>query len=299
MKKDLIDLSDLTQTDYHNIIRLAINTKTNYQNGVINEQLKHKTLAMIFDKSSTRTRVSFEAGMTQLGGHAIFLSNKDTQLRRNESIEDSARVIGAMVDLVMLRLSSHEDIKTFAKNSQASVINGLSDYSHPCQLLADLLTYNEYRGDIEGKTVAWVGDSNNMCTTYIQAAKLCDFKLNVATPPKYRPNINLVKKYQNYICLTNPEDACKDADLIVTDVWSSMGQEQNKNKKEQDFKMYKITSKLMNLAKTDALFMHCLPAYRDKEVDSAVIDGTQSVVFAAAENRLHAQKALLLYLLDN
>lgn len=293
-----IDLSTLAHEDYKAIIDLAIKLKQDHQKGVLNEQLKNKTLAMIFDKYSTRTRVSFEAGMTQLSGHALFLSSRDTQLGRSESIKDSAKVISTMVNGVMLRISSHEDMQTFAKYSSVPVINALSDESHPCQLLADLLTFEERRGSIKGKTVAWIGDGNNMCQTYMQAAKLCDFQLNIATPNHHQPQQKFITKYQDNISLSNnPQQASTGADLVVTDVWASMGQEDKKNNKERDFLGFKVSQNLMNLAKPNALFMHCLPAYRDKEVDAKVIDGEQSVVFAEAENRLHVQKALLIYLL--
>lgn len=298
--KHFISLEDIDYQSYKSIINKAVEIKKQYKNGEVNTALANKTLAMIFDKPSTRTRVSFESGMTQLGGHAIFLSNNDSQLGRSESIEDSAKVISSMVDVVMLRISSHTNIKTFAKYSHTPVINALSDDLHPCQLLADLMAYYEHRGDIKDKTVAWIGDGNNMCNTYMQAAKLCDFKLNIATPKNYQPNQDFITKYADYINIcTDAKEACNNADLIVTDVWASMGQETEKSQKEQDFLGYQVNSQLMSLAKDDAVFMHCLPAYRGKEVSAEVIDGKQSLVFAAAENRLHAQKSLLLYLLDS
>jgi ornithine carbamoyltransferase len=254
---------------------------------------------MIFDKSSTRTRVSFEAGMTQLGGQSLFLSEKDIQLGRGEPITDSAIVISSMVDAVMLRLSSHEDIVEFSKHSSKPVINALSDESHPCQILADLMTYQEERGPIQGKKIAWIGDGCNVCQTYMQAATIFDFVLSIATPVGYEPSNLFIQKYQkNVNFFNNPMDACRDADMVVTDVWTSMGQESEKKQREVAFKGFQVNQELMSSAKKDAVFMHCLPAYRGIEVSSEVIDGNQSVVWSEAENRLHVQKSLLLYLIE-
>ncbi len=300
MTKHFINLDDIDYKTYQLIIDNAIKLKKQYKSDIINTTLVNKTLLMIFDKPSTRTRVSFEAGITQLGGNAIFLANRDSHLGRNETIADSAKVISSMVDVIILRISSHNDIIKFAKNSQKPVINALSNESHPCQLLADLMTYYEHRGDIQGKTIAWVGDGNNVCKTYIQASKLCNFQLNIATPKNHQIQKKIITTYKNNvnICL-NAEDACKNADVVVTDVWASMGQEQNQQQKEQHFHNYQVNTKLMALANPDAVFMHCLPAYRGKEVSDNVIDGKQSLVFQEAENRLHVQKALLLYLTNH
>jgi ornithine carbamoyltransferase len=254
---------------------------------------------MIFDKSSTRTRVSFEAGMTQLGGHALFLSNNDIQLGRGEPITDSAIVISSMVDAVILRISSHKDIIEFSKHSNKPVINALSDLSHPCQILADLMTFQEHRGSINGKKVAWIGDGNNVCQTYMQAAEIFGFELTIATPNGYEPNQSFVESYQNNInYCSSPMDACEVADLVVTDVWTSMGNESEQKQRESAFKGYQVDQKMMSAANSDALFMHCLPAHRGEEVSGDVIDGKQSTVWDEAENRLHAQKALLLYLIE-
>jgi ornithine carbamoyltransferase len=299
MTKHFINLDDLSSNDLQQIIDQAITLKKQHKAGEISNALQNKTLAMIFDKSSTRTRVSFEAGMTQLGGHALFLSNRDIQLGRGEPLTDSAIVISSMVDCVMLRVSSHEDINTFANNSSVPVINALSDESHPCQLLADMMTYQEYNGSIRGKTVAWIGDGNNMCHTYMQAAKAFGFTLNIATPEDYEPEPSFIDKYADCINLcTDAQTACQNADLVVTDVWASMGQEAEQKKRELAFKDFQVDGKLMANAKSDAIFMHCLPAHRGEEVSSDVIDGKQSLVWDEAENRLHAQKALLLYLLN-
>ncbi len=299
MTKHFINLDDLSTNDLEKIIDDAIVLKKQHKSGEINATLKNKTLAMIFDKSSTRTRVSFEAGMTQLGGHALFLSDRDIQLGRGEPIVDSSIVISSMVDAVMMRVSSHEDINTFSEHSSVPIINALSDESHPCQLLADMMTYKEHNGSITGKTVVWVGDGNNMCHTYMQAAKAFNFKLNIATPVGYEPDEEFINKYSDHIALfTNAQEACQNADLIVTDVWASMGQEEEQAKREIAFKDFQVNEALMNTANSNAQFMHCLPAHRGEEVSAGVIDGDKSLVWDEAENRLHAQKSLLLYLLD-
>ncbi len=297
--KHFINLDDLSTSDLNQIIDNAITLKQQHKSGEINETLKNKTLAMIFDKSSTRTRVSFEAGMAQLGGHALFLSDRDIQLGRGEPIKDSAIVISSMVDAIMMRVSSHDDINTFASNGSVPVINALSDESHPCQLLADMMTYKENKGSIQGKTIAWIGDGNNMCHTYMQAAKAFNFRLNIATPKGYEPDQDFIDKYKDYITLFNDaKEACSNTDLVVTDVWASMGQEAEQTKRELAFKDFQVDESLMNNANTDVAFMHCLPAHRGEEVSAGVIDGEQSLVWSEAENRLHAQKALLLYLFD-
>ena len=297
--KHFINLDDLSTDVLNKIIDDAIVLKKQHKAGEINETLKNKTLAMIFDKSSTRTRVSFETGMTQLGGHALFLSDRDIQLGRGEPIVDSSIVISSMVDAIMMRVSSHKDINTFASNGSVPIINALSDESHPCQLLADMMTYKEHKGSIQGKTVAWIGDGNNMCHTYMQAAKAFNFKLNIATPEGYEPDSDFIEKYADYVALfNNAEEACHQADLVVTDVWASMGQEQEQAKRELAFKEFQVDEALMNNANTNAAFMHCLPAHRGEEVSAEVIDGQQSLVWDEAENRLHAQKSLLLYLLS-
>ena len=300
MPNHFINFDQFSQNDLQGIIDRAILLKKEHKSGLINETLKNKTLAMIFDKSSTRTRVSFEAGMTQLGGQSLFLSEKDIQLGRGEPITDSAIVISSMVDAIMLRMSSHEDIVEFSKHSSKPVINALSDESHPCQILADLMTYQEHRGSIKGKKIAWIGDGCNVCQTYMQAAAIFDFDLSIATPPGYGPSGYFIEKYKTNISyFENPNDACRGADIIVTDVWTSMGQELEIKQREAAFKGFQVDQKLMSWAKDDAIFMHCLPAYRGKEVSAEVIDGEQSVVWSEAENRLHVQKSLLLYLIKD
>lgn len=294
--RHFISLLDLSSKELHSIINRAIDLKNNRDPDF--QPLKGQVLAMIFEKSSTRTRISFETGMTHFGGSALFLSSRDTQLGRGEPLEDSARVISSMVDCIMLRTFSHETVTTFAKYSSVPIINGLTDLLHPCQLLADMQTYFEHRGDIAGKTVTWVGDGNNMCHSYINAAHLLDFTLNVACPEGYKPDQAIVDVAGDRINIFHSlEQAAKNSDLIVTDVWASMGQEEEQKKREIAFKNFQVSSSTMNIANKDALFMHCLPAHRGEEVTAEVIDGSQSVVFDAAENRLHAQKSLLEFLL--
>ena len=300
MIKHFINFDDLSLKELQGIIDQAISLKKEHKSGQINDTLKNKTLAMIFDKSSTRTRVSFEAGMTQLGGQSLFLSEKDIQLGRGEPITDSAIVISSMVDAVMLRLSSHEDIIEFSKHSSKPVINALSDESHPCQILADLMTYQEMNGSIKNKKIAWIGDGCNVCQTYMQAAGIFDFELSIATPKGYEPSELFIENYKKNINFySDPLMACENADIIVTDVWTSMGQESEKKQRELAFTGFQVDQNMMNQAKKDAIFMHCLPAYREKEVSSEVIDGNQSIVWSEAENRLHVQKSLLLYLIEN
>lgn len=294
--RHFISLLDLTSEELRALIHRAIALKNHRDPDY--QPLKGRVMAMIFEKSSTRTRISFETGMAQFGGSALFLSPRDTQLGRGEPLEDSARVISSMVDCIMLRTHKHKTVTTFAEYSQVPVINGLTDLLHPCQLLADMMTYFELRGDIEGRTVAWIGDGNNMCHSYINAAKAFDFRLNIACPDAYRPLENIVANSGNRISISNsPETAAQQADLIVTDVWASMGQEDEQKKRQLAFKDYQVTEQIMQNAQPDALFMHCLPAHRGEEVAAAVIDGPQSVVFSEAENRLHAQKALLEFLI--
>ncbi|MVF22366.1 ornithine carbamoyltransferase [Methylocaldum sp. BRCS4] len=293
--RHLITLLDLSSEEFRALIRRAIelkHMKSPY------EPLRNKVLGMMFEKSSTRTRLSFEVGMVQFGGAAIFLSPRDTQLGRGEPIEDSARVVSRMVDGVMLRTHAHETVETFAAYSRVPVINGLTDRFHPCQLLADMQTYFEYRGDIAGKTVAWIGDGNNMCQTYIHAAGLLDFKLRIACPAGYEPESALIEWAGDRVeLLSDPSDAARGADLVVTDVWASMGQESEQAQRRNAFQGYQVDSTLMELAASEALFMHCLPAHRGEEVSAEVLEGPQSVVWDEAENRLHSQKALLELLL--
>ena len=296
--RHFITLNDLNADELRSVIYRAIELKKMRANGDIHEPLKNKVLAMIFEKSSTRTRISFEAGMAQFGGSALFLSPRDTQLGRGEPIEDSARVISRMVDGIMLRTNEHNTVTTFAEHSTVPVINGLTDRFHPCQLLADLQTWFEQRGDIKGKHVCWIGDGNNMCQSYMNAAKLLDFKLTIACPVGYEPEQALLTETADHVELFHdPLQAAKDADLVVTDVWASMGQEEEQKLREKAFEAFQVNAAVMAAAKADALFMHCLPAHRGEEVSADVLDGEQSVIWDEAENRLHAQKALLEFLM--
>lgn len=297
--RHFISLHDLSADEIRQLIHRASVLKKDRHAGVDDYQpLKNKVLAMIFEKSSTRTRISFEAGMIQFGGQALFLSPRDTQLGRGEPIEDSAKVISSMVDCIMLRTYRHETVTTFAEHSQVPIINGLTDQLHPCQLLADMQTYFEHRGDIQGKTVAWIGDGNNMCQSYINASMILDFKLKIATPGDYAPDQAYVDAAKQHVELYDqPLAAAKDADLIVTDVWASMGQEEEQSQRRQAFDGFQVDNACMEQAAADAVFMHCLPAHRGEEVSAEVIDGPQSLVFDEAENRLHAQKAFLEFLI--
>lgn len=295
--RHFLTLEDITREELDQIISRAIELKAQVRAGKAPDIFKNKTLAMIFEKNSTRTRVSFESGMAKLGGHAIFLSTKDSQLGRGEPIEDSARCIASMVDMVMIRTYGHEIVERFAKYSRVPVINGLTDEYHPCQLLADIQTFVEHRGSLAGKTVAWIGDGNNMCNTYIQAAALCDFELRIATPSEFAPKEEFVTPYQSRVMLTqNPTEAVKGADLVITDTWASMGQEEEKKIRERAFASYQVNRELLSHAKQDTLFMHCLPAYRGLEVTADVLDAENSIVWEEAENRMHAQNALMEFL---
>ncbi len=257
--------------------------------------LADRTLAMIFEKQSTRTRLSFEAGMHQLGGTAIFLNTRDSQLGRGEPVEDAAQVISRMCDMVMIRTFEQQVIERFAGSSRVPVINGLTNEYHPCQILADVYTFIEHRGSIQGRIVAWIGDSNNVCNTWLQAAKVFDFKLNVSTPPGYE--IEAERKTANCESFADPMQAAKGAHLVTTDVWTSMGFEAEDKARKKDFADWQVDTAMMRAARKDALFMHCLPAHRGEEVSAKVIDGRQSVVWEEAENRLHTQKALMEFLL--
>jgi ornithine carbamoyltransferase len=262
------------------------------------QPLSGKTLAMLFEKASTRTRVSFEVGMAQLGGHALFLAPRDMQLGRGEPLEDSARVLSSMVDAIMVRTHEHERISTFSLFASVPVINGLTNAYHPCQLLADIQTFYEHRGDIAGRRVGFIGDGNNVCNSYINAAALYGFHLTIACPPGFEPSLRPNSSDRHSVQITSdPREAARGADLIVTDVWASMGQESEQASRVKTFAGYQVDEKLLSLAAPDAIFMHCLPAHRGEEVTAAVIDGPQSVVWDQAANRLHAQKALLEFLI--
>ncbi|MBK1643604.1 ornithine carbamoyltransferase [Thiocapsa imhoffii] len=296
--RHFLALHDLTADEAHALLARATELKRMLYAQEDYRPLHHRTLAMIFEKSSTRTRVSFEVGMAQLGGHALFLSPRDTQLGRGEPIEDSARVLSRMVDVVMIRTFHHETVERFAAHSRVPVINGLTDYLHPCQILADMQTYREHRGEIRGRRVTWIGDGNNMCHSFMEAAQMFDFELRIACPEGFDPDPVLLSRLGDRCqILRDPHEAAEGADLIVTDVWASMGQEDEQARRMAMFAPYQVTDAVMARAAADALFMHCLPAHRGEEVAASVIDGPQSIVWDEAENRLHAQKALLEFLL--
>ncbi len=298
-QKNFLTLLDFSPDTLRGLITRGIELKALRKAGTLHESLKNRILAMVFEKSSTRTRMSFEAGMAQLGGTAIFLSPRDTQLGRGEPIEDSARVLSRMADVIMIRTFEHEKIERFAACSEVPIINALTDLYHPCQLLADMQTWFEHRGEIQGKTVAWIGDGNNMCHSYINAARQYGFTLNIACPEGYDPDSSILQAAgESAVIVREPAEAADNADLVVTDVWASMGQEEEQALREKAFARYQVDTHIMQAAADDALFMHCLPAHRGEEVAAAVIDGQQSVVWDEAENRLHAQKALLEYLLQ-
>ena len=297
--RHFLTLLDLSPAELRTLVARASELKQIQASGERHTPLQGKILAMIFEKSSTRTRVSFEAGMAQLGGSALFLSPRDTQLGRGEPIEDTARVLSRMVDCVMIRTFDHADIETFATHSRVPVINGLTDLCHPCQLLADMQTYAEHRGDIAGRTVAWVGDGNNMCHSYIGAARQFDFQLRIACPQGFDPDPQILEAGGGRCEITrDPQEAVEGADLVVTDTWISMGQEEEKARRKQAFDGFMVDRAMMARAAEDALFLHCLPAYRGKEVAAEIIDAPDSVVWDEAGNRLHAQKALLEFLLS-
>lgn len=296
--RHFLTLTDFSPDELQALLRRAIELKRLHAAGKLHQPLRGRVLGMIFEKASTRTRVSFEAGMAQLGGSAIFLSPADSQLGRGEPIEDTARVLSRMVDVVMIRTFGHDILERFAAVSSVPLINGLSDQYHPCQLLADMQTYLEHRGDIRGRSVAWIGDGNNMCNSYINAAMQFDFSLRIGCPEGFEPDAALLERAGDRVeIIRDPMVAARGADMVVTDVWASMGQEEEQAQRQAAFRGYCVTPQMMAEAAPDAIFQHCLPAHRGEEVAAEVIDGPQSVVWDEAENRLHAQKALLEYLL--
>ena len=297
--RHFLQFNDLSAAECAYVFERAAWIKKKFKAYEKHHSLVDRTLAMIFEKASTRTRVSFEAGMYQLGGSVVHLTTGDSQLGRAEPIEDSAKVISRMVDLVMIRTYEQSKLERFAANSRVPVINGLTNEFHPCQILADIFTYIEHRGSIRGKTVAWVGDGNNMANTWLQAADLLGFKVHVSTPSGYEIDQSVagLRRPESYQVFKNPLDACHQADLVTTDVWTSMGFEAENEVRKKAFARWCVDAEMMAAARPDALFMHCLPAHRGEEVSADVIDGNQSVVWDEAENRLHVQKALMEWLL--
>jgi len=295
--KHYLQFADFSLDEYAYLIERTKIIKQKFKSYEPYHPLLDRTLVMVFEKNSTRTRLSFEAGMHQLGGAAIYLNTRDSQLGRGEPVEDAAQVMSRMCDIIMIRTFGQEIIERFAANSRVPVVNGLTNEHHPCQVFADVFTYIEHRGSIAGKCVAWVGDANNMLYSWLQAAEVFGFHLNVSTPVGYDINPALVSENNlRYIVFKNPADACAGADLVTTDVWTSMGYEQENVARLKAFDGWIVDSAKMQRANPDALFMHCLPAHRGEEVAAEVIDGPQSVVWDEAENRLHVQKALLEYL---
>lgn len=297
--RHFLQFNDFSRDELLHVLERARVIKGKFKRYEKYHPLNDRTLAMVFEKASTRTRVSFEAGMYQMGGSVIHLTTGDSQLGRSEPIEDTARVISRMVDIVMIRTFEQSKIERFAAHSRVPVINGLTNEYHPCQILADLFTYVEHRGSIEGKIVAWVGDANNMSYTWLQAASTLGFTLHISTPPGYPLDQTMLEGLRPgcWHVFDSPADACKGADLVTTDVWTSMGFEAENEIRRQAFARWCVDASLMAQAKPDALFMHCLPAHRGEEVTADVIDGPQSVVWDEAENRMHVQKALMEFLL--
>jgi len=297
--RHFLSLMDCTPQELSNLIRRGIELKDLRNRGALFEPLKNRVLGMIFEKASTRTRLSFEAGMIQLGGQAIFLSPRDSQLERGEPISDTAIVMSRMLDAVMIRTFAHSTLTTFAENSRVPIINGLSDDLHPCQLMADMQTFLEHRGPIQGKTVAWIGDGNNMCNSYIEAALQFDFQLAIACPEGFDPRQEFLDMAPDRVrVVRDPREAIAGAHLVSTDVWASMGQEEEAKARLALFKPYQVTRELLDQAAEDVLFMHCLPAHRGEEISLDLLDDPRSVVWDQAENRLHAQKALLEFLIE-
>ena len=300
MTRHFISLLDLSTDELLSVLDRADELKKELKAGQTSQAMQGKTLALLFDKSSTRTRVSFEAGMNQMGGSALFLSPVDAQVGRGEPIEDTARVISSMVDIIAIRTGSHGNIIRFAEYSKVPVINALTDFNHPCQLLADMMTVREKLGRVNDIEVAYIGDGNNMCHSWMIAARQFDFNIKIAVPEGFEPEADLLQACKDKVTLTDqPLEAIRDVDVVVTDTWISMGQEDEKQQRKQAFEGYTVDAKLMENASPDAIFLHCLPAYRGYEVTEDVLDGPQSAVWDEAENRLHAQKALIEFLLKD
>lgn len=297
--RHFLQFKDFSRADYDYLFERTLWIKRQFKAYQRYWPLADRTLVMIFEKASTRTRLSFEAGIQQLGGSAIYLNTRDSQLGRGEPVEDAAQVISRMSDLVMIRTFEQDIIERFAANSRVPVINGLTNEYHPCQIMADIFTYIEHRGPIQGKTVAWIGDSNNMCNTWLQAAEVLDFRVRVSTPPGYEvePERAGLVGTAHFEQFADPMEAARGADIVTTDVWTSMGFEAENDERLRDFADWQVDGEMMRVAKADSIFLHCLPAHRGEEVTGEVIDGPQSLVWDEAENRLHAQKALMEYLL--
>lgn len=298
MHKNFLCLKDCSADELNYLLRRAIKLKSRFKAGEVYRPFEGKVLAMLFEKASTRTRVSFEAGMAQLGGTSIYLNTSETQLKNEETIEDTARAVSRMVDLVMIRTGPHSRLEAFAKESEVPVINGLTNDSHPCQVMGDIMSFIEKRGSIKGAVVTWIGDANNVLYSWLYVASILGFKVHISAPPGYSINPTQVPDNDDcYDFFLSPEEAAEGADLVTTDNWRSCGYDENQAKRQSKSARWQVNETVMKAAKPDALFMHCLPAFRGQEVSSEVIDGPQSVVWDEAENRLHFQKALMKYLL--
>ena len=296
--RHFLRVSDLSYNEIQKLFERSTILKKQVEEQVFEQELQNRTLILLFEKHSTRTRLSFEVGMQQLGGNSIVLQMRDTQIDRGETIEDAARVISRMCDIIMLRTFEHSKIEAFAKNSTVPLINGLTNEHHPCQVLSDIFTFQEQRGNILGKTISWIGDINNMCASWIEASNIFGFKLHVSSPPQYKhllEELNINQSNVEYFA--DPTEACVQSSLITTDVWTSMGFEQEKQERLKTFERWTVDRRKIDAANKDVVFMHCLPAHRGEEVSADVIDGPQSVVWQEAENRLHFQKALLEHLI--
>ena len=298
MHKNFLCLKDCSADELNYLLRRAIKLKSRFKAGEVYRPFEGKVLAMLFEKASTRTRVSFEAGMAQLGGTSIYLNTSETQLKNEETIEDTARAVSRMVDLVMIRTGPHSRLEAFAKEAEVPVINGLTNDSHPCQVMGDIMSFIEKRGSIKGAVVTWIGDANNVLYSWLYSASILGFKVHISAPPGYSINPTQVPDNDDcYDFFLSPEEAAEGADLVTTDNWRSCGYDENQAKRQSKSARWQVNETVMKAAKPDALFMHCLPAFRGQEVSSEVIDGPQSVVWDEAENRLHFQKALMEYLL--
>ncbi len=298
MKRDFVSIFDLNKEEIYEIFDITKKLKESQKKGIAHKILKDKTLAMVFEKPSLRTRVTFETGMTQLGGHAIYLAPTDIQLGTRETVPDAAKNLSRWVDIIMARVFAHKTVEDLAKNATISVINGLSDVEHPCQIMCDLFTLIERKYELSKTIIAYIGDGNNVCNSFIAASHLLGFTLNIATPKGYEPRNDYLTK-SNFVNLTDePKEAVKDADIIYTDVWASMGQEKEAKKRRKVFQPFQVNSELLKFAAKDYLIMHCLPAHRGEEITDEIIDGTRSIVFDQAENRLHVQKGIMVWLLQ-
>lgn len=298
MKKDFVTMFDLKKNEISEIFELTKTLKESQKKGVEHRILKDKTLAMIFEKPSLRTRVTFETGMTQLGGHSIYLAPSDIQLGKRESVPDAAQNLSRWVNIIMARVFAHKTVEELARNATIPVINGLSDLEHPCQIMADLFTIMEKKGTLRDFALAYVGDGNNVCNSFIAASIILGFKLKIATPAGYEPEGRYVKKARDTLLTNDPLEAVRDADIIYTDVWASMGQEKEAEERKSIFARFQLNSHLLKHARKDHLVMHCLPAHRGEEITDEIIDGPHSIVFDEAENRLHVQKGIMVWLIQ-